>query len=201
MNIIVVGIIILCVWYFFFYEPPSEIDKFVNNLNADFQEGFGIISASTPDTDDIKKFYKRATDLSNNLAYAEKTIAEMNNNINQKQFDVASGYASKILEANRKRVELASLTQTIQQSYLENTAALNKLMDDYKAYVGSNNEKLKEMAEKSIPNYLLRNNYVNGIEEVRNGLGEIHTNIRNFLEKSGIIVAPLEPGLLKKLNM
>lgn len=201
MNIIVVGIIFLCVWYFFFYEPPSEIDKFVNNLNADFQEGFGIISASTPDTDDIKKFYKRATDLSNNLAYAEKTIAEMNNNINQKQFDVASGYASKILEANRKRVELASLTQTIQQSYLENTAALNKLMDDYKAYVGSNNEKLKEMAEKSIPNYLLRNNYVNGIEEVRNGLGEIHTNIRNFLEKSGIIVAPLEPGLLKKLNM
>ena len=201
MNIIFIGIIILCVWYFFFYEPPSEIETIVNKLNADFQEGFGIISASTPDTDDIKKFYKRATYLSNNLAYAEKTISEINENLNKKQFDVAVGDASKILEANRKRVELASLTQTIQQSYFENTAALNKLMDDYKAYVGTNNEKLKEMAEKSIPNYLLRNNYVNGIEEVRNGLGEIHIKIRNFLEKNGIVVAPLEPGLLKKMNM
>ena len=201
MNIVFIGIIILCVWYFFFYEPPSEIETIVNKLNADFQEGFGIISASTPDTDDIKKFYNSARDLSNNLAYAEKTITEMNENLNKKQFDVAVGDASKILEANRKRVELASLTQTIQQSYLENTAALNKLMDDYKAYVGTNDEKLKEMAEKSIPNYLLRNNYVNGIEEVRNGLGEIHTKIRNFLEKNGTIVAPLEPGLLKKLNM
>ena len=201
MNIVFIGIIILCVSYFFFYEPPSEIETIVNKLNADFQEGFGIISASTPDTDDIKKFYNSARDLSNNLAYAEKTITEMNENLNKKQFDVAVGDASKILEANRKRVELASLTQTIQQSYLENTAALNKLMDDYKAYVGTNDEKLKEMAEKSIPNYLLRNNYVNGIEEVRNGLGEIHTKIRNFLEKNGTIVAPLEPGLLKKLNM
>ena len=198
MNIVFIGIIILCVWYFFFYEPPSEIETIVNKLNADFQEGFGIISASTPDTDDIKKFYKRATDLSNNLAYAEKTIAVMNENLNKKQFDVAVGDASKILEANRKRVELSSLTQTIQQSYFENTAALNKLMDDYKTYVGTNNEKLKEMAEKSIPNYLLRNNYVNGIQDVRDGLGEIHIKIRNFLEKSGIVIAPLEPGLLNK---
>lgn len=190
----------MCVWYFFFYEPPSEIETIVNNLNTDFQEGFGIISASTPDTDDIKKFYKRSRDLSNNLAYAEKIIVEMNENLNTKQFDVAASDASKILEANRKRVELSSLTQTIQQSYLENTAALNKLMDDYKAYVGTNNEKLKEMAEKSIPNYLLRNNYVNGIDEVRNGLGKIHTKIRIFLEKNGTIVAPLKPGLLKKLN-
>ena len=57
MNIVFIVIIILCVWYFFFYEPPSEIDTIVNKLNMDFQEGFGIISASTPDTDDIKKFY------------------------------------------------------------------------------------------------------------------------------------------------
>lgn len=196
MKIVFIGIIILCVWYFFFYEPPSEIDKLINSLNADFKEGF-IISTSMPDTEDIKKFYNRARDLSNNLANAEQKIAEMNETMNQKQMDVAASDASKILEANQKRVELGTLTGTIQQSYTENTAALNRLMDEYKAYIGTNTEKLKEMAEKSIPNYLLRNNYVKGIQPVRDGLDEIHTKIRLFLEKNEINVAPLSSDLLK----
>jgi hypothetical protein len=163
----------------------------------DFKEGF-ILSASMPDTEDIKKFYNRATDLSNNLAKAEQKIADMNELMNQKQMDVAASDASKILEANKKRVELATLTGTIQQSYVENMTTLNQLMDNYKAYIGTNAEKLKEMAEKSIPNYLLRNNYVKGIQPVRDGLGEIHTKIRQFLEKNEIVVAPLSSDLLKK---
>jgi hypothetical protein len=196
MKLVFIGIIILCVWYFFFYEPPSEIDNLVNSLNADFKEGF-ILSASMPDTEDIKKFYNRATDLSNNLANAEQKIADMNELMNQKQMDIAASDASKILEANKKRVELATLTGTIQQSYVENNTALNQLMDNYKAYIGTNTVKLKEMAEKSIPNYLLRNNYVKGIQSVRDGLGEIHTKIRQFLEKNEIVVSPLSSDLLK----
>ena len=196
MKLVFIGIIILCVWYFFFYEPPSEIDKLVTSLNTDFKEGF-ILSASMPDTEDIKKFYNRATDLSNNLAIAEQKIADMNETMNQKQMDIAASDASKILEANKKRVELATLTGTIQQSYVENMTALNQLMDNYKAYIGTNAEKLKEMAEKSIPNYLLRNNYVKGIQPVRDGLGEIHTKIRQFLEKNEIVVVPLSSDLLK----
>lgn len=155
------------------------------------------MSASMPDTEDIKKFYNRATDLSNNLAKAEQKIAEMNETMNKKQMDVAASDASKILEANKNRVELATLTGTIQQSYVENLTALNKLMDNYTTYIGTNTVKLKEMAEKSIPNYLLRNNYVKGIQPVRDGLSEIHTKIRNFLEKNEIVVAPLPSDLLK----
>jgi len=196
MKLVFIGIIILCVWYFFFYEPPSELDKLVNSLNSDFKEGF-ILSASMPDTEDIKKFYNRATDLSNNLANAEQKIADMNESMNQKQMDIAASDASKILEANKKRVELTTLTGTIQQSYLENMTALNQLMDNYKTYIGTNTVKLKEMAEKSIPNYLLRNNYVKGIQPVRDGLDEIQTKIRKFLEKNEIVVAPLPPDLLK----
>jgi hypothetical protein len=196
MKIVFIGIIILCVWYFFFYEPPSEIDKLVSSLNADFKESF-ISSSSMPDSEDIKKFYNRARDLSNNLANAEQKIAEMNETMNQKRMDVAASDASKILEANQKRVELGTLTSTIQQSYMENTAALNRLMNEYQAYIGTNTEKLKEMAEKSIPNYLLRNNYVSGVQSVRDGLNEIHTKIRNFLEKNEITVAPLSSDLLK----
>jgi hypothetical protein len=195
MKIVFIGIVILCVWYFFFYNPPSEIDKLVSSLNADFKESF-ISSTSMPDTEDIKKFYNRARDLSNNLAHAEEKIAEMNESMNKKQFDVAASDASKILEANQRRVELGTLTSTIQQSYAENTAALNKLMDDYKAYIGTNTEKLKVMAETSIPIYLLRNNYVKGIQPVRDGLAEIHTKIRKFLEKNEITVAPLRTDLL-----
>jgi hypothetical protein len=197
MKLVFIGIIILCVWYFFFYEPPSEIDKLVNSLNTDFEEGF-LASASTPDTDDIKKFYNRATDLSNNLLIAEKKIADMNEALNQKQMDVAVSYTSKILDANKKRVELATLTGTIQESYVENMTALNDLMNNYKAYIGTNTVKLTEMAEKSIPNYLLRNNYVFGIQKVRNGLGEIHEKIRMFLKKNEIEVKPLPSNLLKK---
>lgn len=196
MKIVFIGIIILCVWYFFFYEPPSEIDKLVSSLNADFKESF-ISSSSMPDSEDIKKFYNRARDLSNNLANAEQKIAEMNETMNQKQMDVAASDASKILEANKKRVELGTLTSTIQQSYMENTAALNRLMDEYKAYIGTNTVKLKEMAEKSIPNYLLRNNYVSGVQPVRDGLNDIHTKIRIFLGKNEITVAPLSSDLLK----
>jgi len=161
------------------------------------KEGF-VVSASIPDTDDIKKFYSRAIDLSNNLAQAEQKINGLVDQMNQRQFDIAAGDASKILEANKKRVEISSLTQTIQQSYVENTRVLNKLMDDYKTYIGNNTEKLKIMAEKSIPNYLLKNNYVMDIQPVRDGLGEIHNKIRVFLEKNGIIVKPLSSDLLIK---
>jgi hypothetical protein len=180
------------------YEHSSEIDKIISNLNDDFEymkEGF-VVSASIPDTDDIKKFYSRALDLSNNLSQAEEKINAMIEKMNQRQFDIAASDASKILEANKKRVEISSLTQTIQQSYTENTRLLNKLMDDYKTYIGNNIEKLKELAEKSIPNYLLKNNYVMGIQPVRDGLGEIHNKIRLFLEKNEITIKPLQSDLL-----
>lgn len=181
-----------------YYKQPSEIDTIISSINHDFEyikEGF-IVSASNPDTDDIKKFYSRAIDLSNNLAQAEMKISSMNEEMNRKQYDIAASDASKILEANKKRVELSSLTQTIQQSYVENTRLLNKLMDDYKTYIGNNIEKLKELAEKSIPNYLLKNNYVMGIQPVRDGLGEIHNKIRAFLEKNEISIKPLQSDLL-----
>lgn len=198
MKFIILGLLIICLWYFFFYKPPSEIDNIITSLNNDFEsihEGF-ISSAAIPDTDDIKTFYNRATDLSNNLAMAEKKIEEMNEHMNQKQFEIAAGDASKILEANRNRVDIANLTETVQQSYIANTNALNKLMDEYKTYVGNNVEKLKELAEKSIPKYLVNNSYVKGIQPVRDGLGEIHNKIRLFLEKNGIIIQPLSTDLL-----
>jgi len=202
MKFIILGLLIICLWYFFFYKPPTEIDNIITSLNNDFQsiqEGF-ISSAAIPDTDDIKTFYNRATDLSNNLAMAEKKIEEMNEHMNQKQFEIAAGEASKILEANRNRVDIANLSETVQQSYIANTNALNKLMDEYKTYVGNNIEKLKELAEKSIRVYLVNNNYVNGIQPVRDGLGEIHNKIRLFLEKNGIIIDPLPKELLSKKN-
>ncbi len=204
MELIVFGIVIFIIWYIFFYEWPSEIDKIIDDLNADFtnlkldipnMEGF-IASASMPDTDDIKQFYKRATDFSNNIANAENKIIEMNDQMNQKQFAIAENDANKILEANKKRIDIANLTQTIQQSYVENTATLNKLMDNYKTYINTNTEKLKEMAEKSIPQYLLKNNYVKGIQPVRDGLSEIHGKIIGFLKKNDIIVGPLPLDLL-----
>lgn len=195
MYLVFFGIIILCIWYFFFYETQSELDNIISSLNL--KEGF-IVSASMPDTDDIKKFYSRALDLSNNLAQAEEKINGMIENMNQRQFDIAVGDASKILEANKKRVEFATLTETIQQSYAENTRVLTKMMDDYKTYIGNNTEKLKELAEKSIPNYLLKNNYVMGIQPVRDGLGDIHNKIRAFLEKYGVLIKPLPSDLLIK---
>jgi hypothetical protein len=41
---------------------------------------------------------------------------------------------------------------------------------------------------------------VNGIQPVRDGLGEIHNKIRLFLEKNGIIIDPLPKELLSKKN-
>jgi hypothetical protein len=159
-------------------------------------EGF-ITSASMPDTDDIKRFYKHAIDFSNNIAIAENKINTMTEDFNKKQFHIASMDASKILEANKKRIDIANLTQTIQQSYIENTTALNKLMTDYKMFVNTNANKLKEMASISIPNYLLRNLYVKNFQPVRDGLYEIHTKIREFLKNSGIYIGPIPADLLQ----
>ena len=211
------GIIIFLIWYYFFYEKPTEIDNIVSSLNTDLSklsvelaqlgennqtfvgrniEGF-ITSASMPDTDDIKQFYKRATDFSNNIAIAENKINDMTEQFNKKNFDIAASDANKILEANKKRVDIANLTQTIQQSYIENTNALNKLMTDYKAFVNTNTIKLKELASISIPNYLLRNLYVKNFQPVRDGLYEIHYKIREFLKKNGIDIYPIPADLLQ----
>ena len=217
VEFIFFGIIFFLIWYYFFYEKPTEIDNIVSSLNTDLNnlkveltqlgennqsfvgrniEGF-ITSASMPDTDDIKQFYKRAIDFSNNIAIAENKINAMTEDFNKKQFSIASLDASKILEANKKRVDIANLTQTIQQSYIENTTALNKLMTDYKTFVNTNANKLKEMASISIPNYLLRNLYVKNFQPVRDGLYEIHTKTREFLKKNGIDIDPLPADLLK----
>jgi hypothetical protein len=211
------GIIVFLIWYYFFYEKPTEIDNIVSSLKTDLSklrielsqlgennqtfvsrniEGF-INSASMPDTDDIKQFYKRATDFSNNIAIAENKINDMTEQFNKKNFDIAASDANKILEANKKRVDIANLTQTIQQSYIENTTALNKLMTDYKAFVNTNTIKLKEMASISIPNYLLRNLYVKNFQPVRDGLYEIHYKIREFLKKNGIDIDPIPADLLQ----
>jgi hypothetical protein len=217
VEIIFFGIIVFLIWYYFFYEKPTEIDNIVSSLNTDLSklsvelaqlgennqtfvgrniEGF-ITSASMPDTDDIKQFYKRATDFSNNIAIAENKINDMTEQFNKKNFDIAASDANKILEANKKRVDIANLTQTIQQSYIENTTALNKLMTDYKTFVNTNTIKLKEMASISIPNYLLRNLYVKNFQPVRDGLSEIHYKIREFLKKNGIDIDPIHADLLK----